>query len=171
VKAPRRRLAGRGEAGVDVTAFLSLMVILVPFLMITAVFSRMTILELEASVYAREVTAERDPLQLEVTVRESVIEVRHQGRKGPLLFDRTPDGQENLLLAELAAKQKAQFPRSMQATLLLEPQISYDDLVQVIDAVRIRPSRDGEDEQPIELFPQITLAETPVSNRVTKGVK
>jgi len=171
VKAPRRRLAGRGEAGVDVTAFLSLMVILVPFLMITAVFSRMTILELEASADAREVAAERDPLQLVVSVRERVIEVRHQGRKGPLLFERTPDGQENLELAELAAKLKAQFPRSVQATLLLEPQISYDDLVQVMDAVRIRPNRSGGDEQPSELFPQITLAETPAGNRVMKGVK
>jgi len=171
VKAPRRRLAGRGTPEVDVTAFLSLMVILVPFLMITAVFSRMTILELEASANAREVTAERDRLQLKISVRERVIEVSHQGRKGPLLFDRTPDGQENLLLAELAAKLKVQFPRSVQATLLLEPQISYDDLVQVMDAVRMRPNHSGENEQPIELFPQITLAETPASNRVMRGVK
>lgn len=153
------------------TAFLSLMVILVPFLMITAVFSRMTILELEASANARTVTAEPDPLQLQVSIRERVVEVRHQGRQGPLLFDRTPDGQENLMLAELAVKLKAQFPRSVQATLLLEPQISYDDLVQVMDAVRIRPSRNGRDEQPTELFPQITLAETPAGNRVMKGVK
>ena len=45
----RRHLGARGTPEVDVTAFLSLMVILVPFLMITAVFSRMTILELEAA--------------------------------------------------------------------------------------------------------------------------
>jgi len=171
VRQPRRHLAGRGAPEVDVTAFLSLMVILVPFLMITAVFSRMTILELEASANVREVTAEPDPLQLQVSVRKRVIEVRHQGRKGPLRFDRTPGGQENLMLAELAAKLKAQFPRSVQATLLLEPQITYDDLVQVMDAVRIRPSRNGGDEQPTELFPQITLAEIPASSRVLKGVK
>lgn len=171
MRQPRRHLAGRGAPEVDVTAFLSLMVILVPFLMMTAVFSRMTILELEAAANAREVTAELDPLQLQVSIRERVIEVRHKGRKGPLRFDRTPGGQENLMLAELAAKLKAQFPQSVQATLLLEPQISYDDLVQVMDAVRIRPSRNGEDEQPTELFPQITLAETPASNHVVKGVK
>ena len=167
----RRHLAGRGTPEVDVTAFLSLMVILVPFLMITAVFSRMTILELEAAASAGAVIAEPDALQLQVWVREQVIEVRHQGRKGPLRFDRTPDGRENLMLAELAAKLKAQFPRSVQATLFLEPQISYDDLVQVMDAVRIRPGRDGADDRLTELFPQITLAETPASNPVVKEFK
>lgn len=167
----RRHLAGRGTPEVDVTAFLSLMVILVPFLMITAVFSRMTILELEAAASAGAVIAEPDALQLQVWVREQVIEVRHQGRKGPLRLDRTPDGRENLMLAELAAKLKAQFPRSVQATLFLEPQISYDDLVQIMDAVRIRPGRDGADDRLTELFPQITLAETPASNPVVKEFK
>lgn len=152
-------------------AFLSLMVILVPFLMITAVFSRMTILELEAAASTRAVTAEPDGLQLQVWVREQVIEVRHQGREGPLRFDRTPDGRENQMLAELAAKLKAQFPDSTQATLWLEPQISYDDLVQVMDAVRMRPSRDRGDDELAELFPQITLAETPASNPVVKALK
>ena len=104
-------------------------------------------------------------------VREQVIEVRHQGREGPLRFDRTPDGRENQMLAELAAKLKAQFPDSTQATLWLEPQISYDDLVQVMDAVRIQPSRDRGDDELAELFPQITLAETPASNPVVKALK
>ena len=75
------------------------------------------------------------------------------------------------MLAELATELKAQFPDSVQATLLLEPQISYDDLVQIMDAVRIRPSRNGDDDKPTELFPQITLAETQVSNPVLKAVK
>ncbi|MGB5198481.1 MAG: biopolymer transporter ExbD [Sedimenticolaceae bacterium] len=171
MRPPRRHLAGRGTPEVDVTAFLSLMVILVPFLMITAVFSRMTILELEAAASADAVNAEPDALQLQVWVREQFIEVRHKGRKGPLRFDRTPDGRENRMLAELAAELKAQFPRSVQATLWLEPQISYDDLVQIMDAVRIRPSGSTGDDKLTELFPQITLAETAASNPVVKAVK
>ena len=171
MRQPRRHLAGRGAPEVDVTAFLSLMVILVPFLMITAVFSRMTILELEAAASADAVIAEPDALQLQVWVREQFIEVRHQGRKGPLRFDRAPDGRANRMLAELAAELKAQFPRSVQATLWLEPQISYDDLVQIMDAVRIRPSGSAGDDKLTALFPQITLAETPASNPVVKAVK
>ena len=41
-----RKRHSRGPAEVNITAFMNLMVILVPFLLITAVFSRITILEL-----------------------------------------------------------------------------------------------------------------------------
>ena len=42
-----RRRTGQHEPGdINITAFMNLMVILVPFLLITAVFSRITILEL-----------------------------------------------------------------------------------------------------------------------------
>jgi biopolymer transport protein ExbD len=42
----RMRRPTRGTPELNITAFLNLMVILVPFLLITAVFSQMTILEL-----------------------------------------------------------------------------------------------------------------------------
>lgn len=165
-----RRYANRGGApNVDVTPFLSLMVILIPFLMITAVFSRMTIVELEALASQRAVTAPRDALELRIWVREQALEVHHRGLKTPLRLTRTPDGQEHERLAELAEELKAQYPQSTQTTLLLEPQISYDELVQIMDAVRVRPYRDGDDATKLaELFPQITLGETPRVEPVTK---
>ena len=42
----RRRRQQVKDVDLDITAFLNLMVILVPFLLITAVFSRVTILDL-----------------------------------------------------------------------------------------------------------------------------
>ncbi|MFC6978348.1 ExbD/TolR family protein [Microbulbifer taiwanensis] len=44
----RRRRQGRNKEApeLDITAFLNLMVVLVPFLLVSAVFSRVTILEL-----------------------------------------------------------------------------------------------------------------------------
>lgn len=171
MKRPHRHRAGRAAPDVDVTAFLSLMVILVPFLMITAVFSRMTILELEAAASTRDVPTQRDPLGLQVVVREHVIEVRHQGQEAPLRLTRTADREEHRRLAEIAAELKEQFPRSLQATLLLEPQIPYDELVQIMDTLRVRHSRNGEDIQTIELFPQITLGETPANKPRVGRVK
>ena len=64
----------RGEtAKLDVTAFLSLMVILVPFLLITAVFSRMTILEIQPAVGGKTGPSRPDPLALQVVVRKTVL--------------------------------------------------------------------------------------------------
>ena len=42
----RRRRRSQDPGDINITAFMNLMVILVPFLLITAVFSRITILEL-----------------------------------------------------------------------------------------------------------------------------
>jgi hypothetical protein len=84
---------------------------------------------------------------------------------------RTADRDEYRKLADIAARLKEQFPRSLQATLLLEPQIPYDELVQIMDTLRVRHSRNGEDIQTIELFPQITLGETPAVKPPTGRVK
>ena len=60
----------------DVTTFLNLMVVLVPFLLITAVFSRLTIVELEPAEFGRRfVERDEESFRVEVIVRESGIEI------------------------------------------------------------------------------------------------
>lgn len=156
-----QRTARRETQSVDVTAFLSLMVILVPFLLVTAVFSRTTIIELEAAGQAESETVTSDPLQLQVVVREEVIEVAYHDLEAPLSLSRMSDGSEVASLAALAARLKEQYPQSFQATVLLEPQIPYDYLVQVLDAVRVsvRPGEPGAAAEP--LFPSIALGAVP----------
>jgi biopolymer transport protein ExbD len=60
----------------NITAFMNLMVILVPFLLITAVFSRLAVLELNLPSAQSEASEPDEPeFQLEITVREARIEV------------------------------------------------------------------------------------------------
>ena len=162
MKLRRRYMTGRQAASVDVTAFLSLMVILVPFLLITAVFSRLTILELESAAGDSEQAPLQDALQLVVVVREAVIEVQHGGQDSAVRIPRTSDGTDVAALASLMHELKARFPDSQEATLLIEPQIAYDVLVQVMDAVRIWYGRQETGGAGMELFPQISLGEAPV---------
>ena len=150
-------MTGRSAANVDVTAFLSLMVILVPFLLITAVFSRITILELQSA--GSDASPVRDPLQLVVVVREQLVEVAHAGQAEAVLLARTPDGAEIPALSSLMADLKSRFPDSREATILLEPQVEYDLLVQIMDAVRIQQIRRDDGVESRELFPQIALGE------------
>ena len=155
-------MTGRQAANVDVTAFLSLMVILVPFLLITAVFSRITILELQAASGDGAQATARDSLQLQVVVREAVIELYHEGQDRGIRLARTPDGGEEVAaLATLVDELKTRFPESDEATILLEPQVSYEVLVQVMDAVRIRQFGQDDDMADRELFPRISLGEAP----------
>ena len=61
-------------AELNITAFMNLMVILVPFLLITAVFSRLAILELNLPGSSTEPADPQElTFQLEVTVRETRI--------------------------------------------------------------------------------------------------
>jgi biopolymer transport protein ExbD len=62
----------------NITAFMNLMVVLVPFLLLSAVFSRLTILQLNLPGEATP-TTEVAQLQLEVIVRKEMIDVADRG--------------------------------------------------------------------------------------------
>ncbi len=150
----------RGEnASVDVTAFLSLMVILIPFLLISAVFSGITILELRTPANDDDQAALADPLQLQLVVRAARIEVGFQGRRSPVVVERSDDGNDWTELASLMTDLKRRFPDSQEATILLEPQIPYDVLVRVMDTVRLQPQLPGSEVPPQPLFPGLVLGE------------
>ena len=57
---PRRRLR-RHPAALEITAFLNLIVVLVPFLLSTAVFSRLAVLEMTLPAPAEDVEEQRRP--------------------------------------------------------------------------------------------------------------
>jgi biopolymer transport protein ExbD len=166
-----QRTAQRETQQLDVTAFLSLMVILVPFLLITAVFSRMTILEIQTVPGESSGSSLPDPLQLQVVVRKRFIEVNHRGLKKTKRIARTSNGSALESLATLADELKARFPQSLEATLLVEPQIPYDVVVQVLDVIRIGLHRIGDVVEPVERFPLVALGEISVSEQRTRGVK
>ena len=147
----------REAATVDLTAFLSLMVILVPFLLVTAVFTQTTILELQPQRGEGSREPASDSLQLQVVLRQDAIEVTYLALARPIWINRTADSEAVLSLAALAADLKARYPGSLEATLLVEPQISYDVVVQVLDALRIRLPGTEQGERQEELFPLIAL--------------
>jgi biopolymer transport protein ExbD len=157
---PRWQRTTRREApAVDVTAFLSLMVVLIPFLLITAVFSRMTILELQATSGEAGDSARPDPLQLQIIVREHGIEVHYRGQKTATYIPEAPEEQALVSLENLVDELKARFPKSLEATILLEPQISYEHLVHIMDVVRMQQPRQDEAVEQRERFPLIALGE------------
>jgi hypothetical protein len=57
---------------------------------------------------------------------------------------------------------KARFPDQTEATLLLEPDVPYDVLVQVMDTVRVVVLPQEERMVRAELFPEISIGDAPV---------
>ena len=162
-----RRRNGRRNvetAELNITAFMNLMVILVPFLLITAVFSRLAILELNLPSSSTEPADPQEELtfQLEVIVREDKIEVgdRNIGALGVY-----PNGDAGYDFDALSAKLteiKGQYPDKTDASILLEPDIAYDTLVQVMDRVRVQVEVNEDSIDRSDLFPDISIGDAPI---------
>ena len=165
----RSRRGGRHHrndtAELNITAFMNLMVILVPFLLITAVFSRLTILELNLPGSSSEpVDPQEQTFQLEIIVRKDKIEVgdRNQGLLG--VYPNTDGAYDYVALAEKLSQLKERYPTKTDASVLLEQDIAYDTLVQVMDTVRVSQEVDEEEVlvKRTELFPDISIGDAPV---------
>ncbi|MEN7343401.1 MAG: biopolymer transporter ExbD [Pseudomonadota bacterium] len=158
----RRRSARRQleATELNITAFMNLMVILVPFLLITAVFSQTAILELNLPGASSEpAESPEQTLQLEITVREARIEVGDRNG-GVLSIIDNVDGEYNLTqLGEKLREVKSINPDKFDCTLLLESDISYETLVQVMDTVRIYELVQDDELKRFELFPDISIGD------------
>ena len=74
-RAHHYRRRSKDHTELDVTTFLNLMVVLVPFLLITAVFSRIAIVELDLPSSAEGSQANDPNFMVEVIVREGGLEI------------------------------------------------------------------------------------------------
>ena len=159
-----RRRSKEQPHELDVTTFLNLMVVLVPFLLITAVFSRIAIVELNLPSSTSDGSANQPEFRLEVIVRESGLEVGN----GKSIIAALPkqDGEYDLkTLSNYVVSLKEDYPAKESASVLLEPTIPYDYLIQVMDVVRsiqVPGTEDDEEEfVQLALFPQISVGEAP----------
>jgi len=156
----KRRVSTTYE--IDVTTFLNLMVVLVPFLLITAVFSRLTIVELNLPSAAGGPTNNQDNFRVEVIVREAGMEISN----GSATIASIPKKDEEYdleSLSELIVELKREYPEQEEASVLMEPRIPYDYLIQVMDVVRsIEVPTGVEDEYELyALFSDISVGDAP----------
>lgn len=143
----------------DMTTFMNLMVVLVPFLLITAVFSRITIVELDLPS-ARGPAPSTPTFRVEVVVREPGLEIM-DGRQVIATIPKVGGAYDLATLSEYLAEIKRQYPEKEDASVLLEPDIEYDYLIQVMDAVRSVERRDGGQIARADLFTAISIGDAP----------
>ncbi len=156
----RRR--SKTDPDLDMTTFLNLMVVLVPFLLITAVFSRITIIELSLPTSEGGAAASEPSFRVEVVVRSTGLEVLD----GKSLIARIPmvDGEYDLAsLSKHVIVLKRQHPDASDASVLLEPTIEYDHLIQVMDVLRSAQVPGGDEEEPMRLalFGDVAIGDAP----------
>ena len=158
-------------ADLDVTPFMNLMIVLVPVLLLSMVFTHTTVIDLN---FPRPGSAEFDPdaVHLEVVVREDSLSVA-DGRGGEIRRIDALDGHDYAELSLVMQELKRRMPDKRDVTVLLEGETDYQTLVSVLDAVRSYPALQALEVVDAELFPVVSLGDTPgdtsVANLAQRG--
>ena len=162
----RVRRLRKDPAHLEITAFINLIVVLVPFLLATAVFTRLSVIDLTLPAPSSGLEqVQAGNLQLEVVLRPGAIEV---GDRIGGLIQRIPDiasGRDLQSLSGVMVQLKSRFPDKTEATVLAEPDTSYDTLVQVMDAMRTAMTAQGTKVVRADLFTHISVGDAPVRQR------
>ena len=159
----RVRRAHRDETELNITAFMNLMVVLVPFLLISAVFSQMTVLELNLppDTNAKQNNEQKKERNFEVIVRKDAIIV--SDTLGGIIkkLDKKNGEYDFNALSKLLSLVKSKFPDKQNISILLEHDIQYELLVKTMDTVRVVDVVESGSVIKKELFPLIAIGDAP----------
>ena len=118
----------------NLVPMIDIFTVLVTFLLMTAVFSRITIVELDLPSSASASVAPPQ-FRLEVIVRQEGFELTN-GTSLIATIPKVNDAYDLKKLGELVVSLKRDYPNANDASVLLQPEIEYDHLIQVMDVVR-----------------------------------
>lgn len=146
----------------NLTPLMDVFTVLVVFLLITAVFTSITIMELSVPTNAGASVSTKPNFTIEVIVRKAGLEIAN-GSSVEAAIPNIDDKYDLKKLSEILLRLKAQYPEKEDATVLMEPKVEYDYLIQVMDAVRGAEVRvEGSKEvEKIVLFPKISIGDAP----------
>jgi biopolymer transport protein ExbD len=148
---------------IDLTPYMNLLVVLAPFLLITAVFTRLAVLEIylpppASSELMSKLPSPDEQLVLTISITEKGLVVAN-GNKIISFVQPTSQGHDLQTLSTVLQQIKARFPTVDNAIILSKPDIAYDELVQVMDATRVAFVVAEGKKTSYSLFPNISLGE------------
>lgn len=147
---------------INLTPMMDILTVLVVFLLITAVFMSITIEELSVPTAAGGAAANAPNFAIEVIVRKAGLEIAN-GSSVEAAIPKKDDKYDLELLSKILIRLKSQYPDKQDATVLMEPDIKYDHLIEIMDAVRstvVKAEGSGESKK-IDLFSKISIGDAP----------
>ena len=141
---------------------MDILTVLVIFLLITAVFTHSTIRDLSIPTQAGGTAVNNPNFSIEVIVRKAGLEIAN-GSSVEAAIPKKDDKYDLEMLSKMLTRLKAQYPEKEDATVLVEPDIPYDYLIQIMDAIRgadVREEGSGEMTK-IALFPKVAIGDAP----------
>lgn len=158
-----RRARTPESAELNITAFMNLMVILVPFLLITAVFTHLTVLDinLPTSSQANKNSSDKNSFEINVIMGKKYFVVSDNKNRVIKKIKTYETGGHFKILNNVLKQVKISYPEKMNITILSQQSSSYESLIKTMDSVRVfNALEDGELVQ-VELFPNISIGDAP----------
>ncbi len=158
---PSRRSHNHGHGTeLNIIPLMNVFVIIIPFLLLTAVFAKTSMIEIflaqqDAVVNASSKKQDQGYLTVKVLKRGFVLDGIGKGivirrKNGKLNYER---------LSTMLQKLKDRHPRVQEVAILLNPSLSYESVVKVMDVTReAEVTRDGKTTRRV-LFPLVSLGE------------
>ena len=151
------------EKELEITTLLNVMVVLISFLLLTAVFTQISIQELKLPAQAGGGAAPlKPPVIIEVIVRKNSLQISN----GKSVTDTIPNVNmkyDYKKLSETLLQFKNENKDKDDINVLMEPEIDYESLIAVMDAVKVAEVYTPGQEKPKKyvLFPSVSIGDAP----------
>jgi len=151
------------ETELELTTLINVMVVLISFLLLTAVFTQITIQELKLPAQAGGGdTPLKPPIVVEVIVRKSALQISN-GKSVTETIANVGNKFDYKKLSESLLQIKRENQEKDDASVLMEPDIEYETLIAVMDAIKgaeiYTPGKDRP--RRVILFPQVSIGDAP----------
>lgn len=179
----RNRRLRNQEADLDITSFMNLMIILVPVLLMSMVFSHVTVLDLTLPDLASNSESSKDPKDeiLELVIEDDQMVINYPAgaplKRVPKIQDDETGEQVydfkmlSTVLQEVKRLLQQKGIEKKDILILSQPDTSYQTIVRSMDTVRSFKAVVAASVVEAELFPAISLGDAPPPAKGKGGAK
>lgn len=156
----RQHKFGARNVQLNIVSMIDVFAVLVFFLLVSSSLAAARLNVISLNLPSPDKISEPNPeeLRLTATVRKGVIEIS-DSRGAVRNIVSTPSGYNLAALSDLLVEVKKSKPTEQNITLMMEADVVYDDMVKIMDVIRLTPAEARASGLPRELFPQIAVGE------------
>lgn len=174
------RRVKKEDAELDITSFMNLMIVLVPVLLLSLVFSQVRILNLQlpAGQTSADDKQKEPPKQLELIISNDNLVVHYPtGTALKTFVAKTPGSADfdftalSKYLQDLKLAFQQQGVEKTDIFLLLQANVDYQTIVTTMDTVRSFKAVVAANLVDAELFPNISLGDAPEAQTSAQGAQ
>lgn len=164
----KKRRSRTQQAELDITAFMNLMIVLVPVLLLGMVFSQISVVDVKLpDSLSPDSNSNNENKQIELIISKDALQVNYP--EGILLkrIQKTAEGSHDfdtlsLVLQEVKRQLRDKGLEKKSITILSEQDTDYQTIISTMDTVRSFKAVVAASVVDAELFPEIAFGDAPV---------